>query len=237
MSTLAELQTYVRSTLDVTATDLPDALLNVWLLDGYNRALTQEERWPFFEIVTSLTAVVGQRSYAINAIPSVPGTTLRSVSALIDTGALGNGWGLQLVNHDAASAKWVGVLDTPGQPLFYSKRTQQVHLWPKPNALYQYTVLGYRTPVNWILLGSGSAPDCDDRLHIPIADWALCRYFKQQEDPVMAQAYEQSFKDGVAMAHDSIMRIDADYPLILNRGFASPSAAWWLQSLGRNLGH
>ena len=128
-------------------------------------------------------------------------------------------------------------LDAPGQPLFYSKRGAQIHLWPKPSALYQYTILGYRIPSNWILLGAGTPPDCDDRLHVPIADWALSRYFKQQEDPVMAQAYEQSFKDGVALAHDSIMRIDQDYPLILNKGWVNPSINWWLQSLGRGLGN
>jgi len=235
MSTLGELQGYCRSTVDVTTTDLPDALLNLWLQDGYNRAIAQEDRWPFFEVISSMSAVAGQRNYSISTIPAT--TTLRSVSAVIDDGTLGNGWSLQLVNHDEAQSRYLGVLDTPGQPLFYSKKAGQINLWPKPNQAYHYIILGYRTPSNWILGGSGSTPDCDDRMHLPIADWALSRYFKQQEDPAMAAAYEESYRDGMQMAHQAIMRVDQDYPLILNRGWSNPSVNWWLQSLGRNLGH
>ena len=233
MTTRQELADYVRSVLDVDDTDLPDAVLNVWFQDGYNRIIAMEERWPFFEVSTTLTAVEDTREYAISSLTDGP---FRTVSAVIDTGNISSGWQLQLVNHDAAQSRYVGVLDTPQQPLFYSKRGGSIHLWPKPDAAYAYPVLGFRSPTNWIADGPSAEPDCDDRLHLPLADWALARYFRREEDGEMAALYEQSFKDGVALAHDAIMRVDQEYPLILNRGFMNPSFTAWMQSLGRNLG-
>lgn len=232
MATLGELQNHVRGVLDVDSTDLPSAILNVWLQDAYNRQIAMEQRWPFFEVTTSLTAVAEQRTYAISSIAG----DLLTVSAVIDDGTVGPGYQLRLVRHDDIQSRMVGTLDSPSQPLFYSKRGSSIHLWPKPDAAYSYVVLGQRGPTDWILGGTGEEPDSDSRLHLPMADWALARYFHQQEDGEMAQVYEQAFRDGTALAHDAIMAVDEEYPMILGRGLGAPSFRWWLKSLGRNLG-
>lgn len=232
MSTLGDLQTHVRAVLDVDSTDLPDAVLNVWLQDGYNRQIAMEQRWPFFETSTTFAATAGTRAYAVSSIDP----DLRSVSAIFDDGTIGMGYQLRLVRHDDIQARMIGGLDTPSQPMFYSKRGSQIHLWPKPDQAYSYIVLGYRAPTDWILDGSGGSPDSDSRLHLAMADWAIARYFHQQEDAEMAMVYEQAFKDGTSLAHDAIMAVDEEYPLIMGRGMPVPSHAWWMQSLGRNLG-
>lgn len=229
MATLSELQDHVRGVVDVDSTDLPDAIINVWLQDAYNRQIAMEQHWPFFEVITSLTTVADQRAYAISGITG----DLTKVAGVWDTGSMGLGFQLRLVRHDEAQARFLGTLNTPSQPLFYSKRAGQIHLWPTPDAAYVYTVFGYRNPTDWIIGGAGSEPDSDERLHLPMADWALARYYQQQEDGEMSNLYEGAFKDGTMLAHDAIMAVDEEWPLVMSRGWGSPSFDFWLKSLGR----
>lgn len=228
--TLEELRTYVRAVVELDDTDLPDAVLNVWLRDAFNRVLSMEGRWPFLEFEAGLTATPLQRQYNLSAIG---GGVFREIVEVIDIGAFGNGMRLQYVEHEHARGMYVGVHDVPGQPYWYSKSGAAIHLWPMPQDAHQYLVAGYRKPVDWIAAGAATPPDCDDRLHLPLADWALARYFQSQEDTEMSQLYERAFKDGARLARDDIMRVHQDRPLILNRGWPNPSMQAWLQSIGR----
>lgn len=227
MATLQNIRDMVRSTLDFTSDDLPDSRLDVYIRDGFNKIINLQQRWPFFEGTYTLTTVAGQRSYALSSID----TNLREVTSIVDSNSVG--WRLEYRPHDELEAIFIGTLDSPQRPVYFSLWGQSVNLWPKPDTVYNFVLRGYRKPTDWVSAGSGANVDCDDRLHYAIVLYALGRVYAEQEDPEMAQWYMGEFGSMTQNAIDNIMTSPTYLPLALNRGSAHFDEDKWLRMLGQ----
>ena len=231
MSTTAELKDFVYDILDIDTDDLPSSLVYKYLKDGFQRVINMERRWPFLESTYSLSTVANQRDYAVSAIGS---GDLREVVSIVDTSSSGNR--LSLMSIDEAEAVWHGSFDTASRPLFFTEWGETIKLYPKPNAVYVLTVRGYRKPNYAPFTTTTLEVDCDERLHLAIAYYAISQAYKRQEDNEMASIYKQSFEEAVALARKDMMRASGHRPMIMSRGAARHSENYWLQSLGSSLG-
>ena len=141
---LSDIRSKVRSITDMDTTDLPDALLDMYAKDGFDRMIALERRWPFFQKSYSLSTVANQREYAISSIGT--GDVLE-ITSVVDT--TNGGQRLTLIAHEDAEAVWNGSSDLTGRPMHFSFWEGNIHIWPKPNAVYALALRGYRKPVDW----------------------------------------------------------------------------------------
>lgn len=231
MSTSLELIGLVRQIIDLEEADLPSSLLRTYLRDGYDRIINLERRWPFFETTYTFSTTAGQRDYPVSGIGA---GNLREATSLVDTSMAGNR--LRITSMEEAEAVWVGGLDTPSRPLFFTIWGGDLKLYPKPDAVYPITVRGYRKPnYDWVL-NNTSQVDCDDRLHTALAYYALAKAYERQEDPEMSALYKRTFDEAVGLARIEIMRSSSNRPMVMSGGRPYPSMNSWLQNLGRSLG-
>jgi hypothetical protein len=54
---LAEIRSKVREIVDMDTDDVSDALLNMYIKDGYDRMISLERRWPFLEKSYTMSTV------------------------------------------------------------------------------------------------------------------------------------------------------------------------------------
>lgn len=232
MPTLADLRTLVRDTLDFTTADLPDSRLDQYFYDSFNQVINMERRWPFLQVSYSLSTVAGQRDYAITAIGV---GDLREIASIVDTGSAG--WKLAWASYDEMEAYYSGPNNISGQSTNWSTWAANLNLWPKPADVRTLTVRGYRKTSDWIAGGAATSPDCDDRLHRPLAMYALHRVYMEQEDTGMSTFYLDQYHALVENARSEIMRTPAYQPKIYNGGSYSMTERQWLQSIAnRGLG-
>jgi len=231
MSTTAELKDFVYEILDLDAADLPTSLVYKYLKDGFQRVINLERRWPFLETTYALSTIASQRDYAISAIGN---GDMREIVSIVDTTTSGNR--LSVISLDEAENVWHGSFDTPSRPLFFAEWSETIKLYPKPDTAYALTVRGYRKPSYSPFVTTTLEVDCDERLHLAIAYYAISQAYKRQEDNEMASIYKQSFEEAVSLARKDMMRASGHRPMIMSRGNARPSEHYWLQSLGRTLG-
>lgn len=231
MSTVSELVSFVRDVMELDEADLSTSLIKQYMKDGYNRIISLERRWPFFEVSATLNAVSEQRDYPISSIGA---GNFREVISILDTSTVGNR--LSIISMDDAEGVWHGAFDQPARPLFFAEWGDVLKLYPKPNMSYALSVRGYRKPTYTWINDSALQIDCDERLHDAIAYYAIAQAYKRQEDTEMHAQYKQSFDEAVGLARKDIMRPPSHRPMIVARGVVRPSDKFWLESLGRTLG-
>lgn len=227
----ASLREAVRDITDLDSDDLPDALLDLYIRDGYYRILDLEKRWPFLEKSFTFSTITEQRAYVIENFTSDP---IAQVVSIVDNTS--TGYRLQMIGYDEGERTYSGSYDTSGDPLFYAVWEGRIHLFPKPNNARLLQVRAYREPTDWITL-EGDV-DAAPNLHFPLVYYAAARVYQRLEDTVMADAYKRSFDEGVALARQNITQPTSHTPLRLNSGPTNgrPTYQGWLQSLGKNLG-
>lgn len=229
--TADDIRTAVRNIMDLPdASDLSDSLINLYMRDGYNHIIDLERRWRFLEYSFNFNTVIGQRSYNLDAIAAYP---LREIISLVD--ADNYGVRLEMMAYDEAEYKYLGSLDTPSRPLFFANWNDNVHLFPKPDAVYNITCRAYREPFDWIT--TNSFVDASVNLHFAIVYFIVSKVFQHQENTALALAYKQSFDEAVMGARRDVQRPDSYQPMVLSgSGRHKRSMYGWLQSLGNNLG-
>ena len=228
--TASTIRQFVRDITDLSTTDLPDSLLNMYIRDGYYRILDLEKRWKFLEETFTFATVANQRAYTISAFTADP---IREVVSIVDNTAIGNR--LDMLGFDMAEATYVGAYDIAGNPLFYALWDAQIHLYPKPNNVRTLTCRGYREPTDWVT--SGGNVDASANLHLPLVYYACSRIYQRLEDTGMAAEYKRSFDEGVSLARNAEIKPASHAHLILSHGQARgrPTFKGWLQELGRTL--
>ena len=227
----AALRDVVREITDLDNTDLPDALLNLYLRDGYYRILDSGSRWPFLEKSFTFNTVQDQRPYVIENFTADP---IAEVVSIVDP--TGSGTRLDMIGYDEGERTYMGSYDVAGDPLFYAVWEGAIHLFPKPNNVRTLTVRAYREPVDWIT--SDGFVDASANLHFPLAYYACSRVYQRLEDTVMSDAYKRSFDEGVALAREAVLTPTSHAHLVLSAGVSTrrPTYQGWLQNLGRTLG-
>jgi len=217
--TRGELRNLVRTQLDMDDEELPNATIDAWLDDGFERTLMIEERWPFFEHQWDLTTAVDTLSYTKASLASndPDSYAVAQIVALLDTTS--SAFPLAYVNHDWAESNY-GFGSGGGVPAEWSEWGGAIYLWPAPNAVRTVRVRGYRLPA-W---GTAEAdqPDCDSRLHFSLFYYACAMAYAQQEDEILANQYLSYWSDAVRRAQGSIMSAPQRRPLIMSKGVAAP---------------
>lgn len=218
---LADIRSKVREIVDMDTVDVSDALLNMYIKDGYDRMISLERRWPFLEKSYSLTTTQGTKDYTISGI----GTgDVREITSIVE-GSVG-GVRLTLVDHADAEAFWLGTEDTEGRPMHFSVWEQKLYLWPTPNSAYTLSLRGYRKPVDWSA-DDVTDVDADVRLHQSLVYYAVSQLYQLQEDVQLARFYRDSFDEAVRLAASDIMRVSSHRPLVFSGGRFHESSNGW----------
>ncbi|HEU0069380.1 MAG TPA: hypothetical protein VFQ26_09015, partial [Nitrospiraceae bacterium] len=154
---LQELREYIRVQLDMDEEELPNALLDSYLQEGFLRTISMENRWPFYETRWNVAALDENIALPVDADPA-------GVTSLVDQT---NGYRLMQVAYELAEDSFVGMWSTTSNPMYYSIYGGAIILWPAPldDFARDYALRGQRLPTNWTVGGAGATPDCDVRLH------------------------------------------------------------------------
>ena len=134
---LADVRTMVRDISDLDTVDLPNALLDTFVKEAFQRIVALERRWPFFQETYTVNTVIDQRPYSIAGIGDI-----REIISIVETTASGNRF--TEIAYDDAEDIWLGNTDVAGRPYFWAVWDAQIHLYPKPDAVYPLTVRAYR---------------------------------------------------------------------------------------------
>ena len=133
MITLNQLRSQVRSMADLDEADLPNAVIDQFAREGFQRIYTLERRWPYLQKTFTLTTVAGTRSYTIENIGDI-----REIISVVDTSTSGSR--MTLIAYDDAEEIWLGNTDVPSRPYFFSIWEDKMHFWPKPDNAYPIKV-------------------------------------------------------------------------------------------------
>ena len=166
---LSDIRSKVREIVDMDTTDVSDALLNMYIRDGYDRMISLERRWPFLEKSYTLSTVANQKTYAISSI----GTgDVREITSIVEDSV--GGIRLTLIDHADGEAFWLGSQDTAGRPMHFSVWEQKLCIWPEPNDVYTLDLRGYRKPTAWDS-DDTTEVDADERLHQKLVYYAVAQ--------------------------------------------------------------
>ena len=226
---LADVRTMVRNISDLDSVDLPNSIIDNAVKEAFQRIIALERRWPKYQETYTFNTVASQRPYTISTIGDI-----REVISLVDTSSAGSR--LTMIPYDNAEDIWLGNTDVPSRPYFYAIWDAQLHLYPKPDAVYAITLRAYRNPVYTWLTNTSEAIDLDEWFHVLLAYFVLARVYQRQEDPELSAMYLRSFEEGVAMARRDLMKTPSARPLLMSGGRQYPTMRRWLQTLGATLG-
>ena len=226
---LADVRTMVRNISDLDSVDLPNSIIDNAVKEAFQRIIALERRWLKYQETYTFNTVASQRPYTISTIGDI-----REVISLVDTSSAGSR--LTMIPYDNAEDIWLGNTDVPSRPYFYAIWDAQLHLYPKPDAVYTITLRAYRNPVYTWLTNTSEAIDLDEWFHILLAYFVLARVYQRQEDPELSAMYLRSFEEGVAMARRDLMKTPSARPLLMSGGRQYPTMRRWLQTLGATLG-
>lgn len=227
--TLTELRTQVRNMVDLDETDLPNAIIDQFAKEGFQRIYSLERRWPFLQETYTFNTVVNQREYTISTIGDI-----REIISVVDTSA--SGARLTLIDYNQAEEIWLGNTDVPSRPYFYAFWDKKLHLWAKPDAVYPITVRAFRNPVYTWLSNTSETIDLDEWFHALLPYFVIARVYQRQEDSDLSAMYMRSFEEGVGLARRDLMKASSAQPVIMSAGRQYPTMRRWLQTLGATLG-
>ena len=205
---LGEIRSMARSITDLDVTDVSDSVLNAYILDGYNRFMALERRWPWLESSYTISVLNGVQTYLLSGIGDI-----REITAVVYSDNV-NGR-LAWEGHDAAVDEWYS--RPSGIPRCWSKWSQDIYLWPIPDAAYILEARGYRNPTNW-MTDDTTQVDADIPFHQALVYFAVACMYQLQEDLELAAYYRRSFDEAIMLARSEAMRIPNATPLILHGG-------------------
>ena len=204
---LSELRDYVRTQTQTTPGELPDATIDLYLQEAFNRTIALENQWPFYEKNWELSQPVGAYTIVLPGDVNVPG-----IVSLFDA----SGRSIELADHATAGQTYgTAIVGNLGYAEF-SVWSNEIFLWPKaaPSQDLTYQLQGFRKPVAWIFQGPDASPDCDVRLHQPLAHYATALAYAQQEDEQLESVYMKRWEMDVQAARNAIMEPSQDRPLM-----------------------
>ena len=212
MTTIAELRAKVRSQTEQTSSELADATIDSYLQEAFNRTIAAETQWPFFEETWTLTQLTGN-AYA--ALPLSGGDqAVSEISSLVDTD--NNRYRLDMIDHGTAEDDYSGPTPTNSYAMEYSVWKNTVYFWPAVTFTTDrdYQLRGYRYPTDWLAGPSTTEPDCDSRLHLPLAHYAIALSYAKQEDETLENVYMDRWQRDVEIIRKQIMDPGHHRPLI-----------------------
>ena len=208
--TLQNIRDHARSILDLDTTDLPDAMMDLWIREATFRVERYKHRWPFYESTWSFATASAVKDYAFTAI----GTgDLREPVRLS-----GPNFELTYIGADEGDQGFLRNQTATGDPVYWRVWGSTIRLYPTPGGVATINVRGYRNPIDWVAVGAGGQPDMPDDLHQCIVQWTLHRAYLQQEDVEMASMYSQMFSTTLDAFASNLTDAPGAQPLVLGGG-------------------
>lgn len=207
MSTIAELRAYVRRQTEQTSSELDDTTLDPYLQEAFNRTIAAETQWPFYETTWTVTQTAGETTAPM---PS----NADEVMSLVDTD--NNNFRLTMIDYESGEDDYFGALST-GYAYEYSIWADTIYFWPMVSFTtdHDYRLRGYRSPTDWLAGVSSAEPDCDSRLHLPLAHYAIALSYAKQEDETLERTYMERWQRDVELARKAIMDPAHQRPLAM----------------------
>ena len=210
------IRNYVRVQMDVDDKDLPDTTLNVYLQEAFDRTAAFTNQWPRMETTWLIALIPGDTSVTLP-----PEMARQSIMSVISE----QGYPLVGISQEVAEGMFAPLTNKGDtNPIYYSVWGDQIYLWPRMDKADPYTVMirGFRRPV-WTN-GAADIPDCDERLHIPLAHFALALAYAQQEDEVLEAAYMARWSRDVTEQGKRLLEPNHARPIVLHSG--NPIGGW-----------
>jgi len=206
---LQDLRDYIRMQLDMDSEELPNAMLDSYISEGYTRMMSMENRWPSLESRWEIVKEPGTPDIALPADCDPSG-----LFSVVDGD---NGMRLVQVSNEQAEDNFSQIATTT-IPVYYTIWGGVLRLSPDPDTGRTIRLRGYRYPSNWVAGGAGAVIDADPRLHILLAHFAIALCYAQQEDEVLEDVYMKRFQAGFAAARNAICNPRHNRPLIYAGG-------------------
>lgn len=227
--------------------DITEDLVDTFIEEAFQRIVTLNTKWPWYQTTYSINTVASQRRYDTGftqvhttATGTNVGSDFADIREILSVTNESNG-GNQLIYIDdfLAQTYWNGTADVPGYPVYFSMWAGGLQIWPKPDGVYTLNVRGFRQPSYAWLTDSGLTVDINDEFHIMIINFAASRCYQYQEDPEMAAVYMNHFDQGVSLARQNITHPSNNQQLVLSGGlqiwpwnngwpaFKSGNLLWW----------
>jgi hypothetical protein len=212
---LSDLREYVRTQTQTVEAELPNATIDLYLQEAFDRTIAYENQWPFFEKTWQLTQPIDATEITLPGDVNVPAIT--GLFRIGDADAAEYNYRLELQSHVVAAQMWGNARTTRNRYANFSVWANEIHLWPKTITSDQtedWGLTGFRRPIDWIALGPETEPDCDERLQQPFAHYAVALAYAQQEDEQLEGVYMTRWQRDVDMARGAIMEPSQDRPLV-----------------------
>jgi len=218
VATLSDLRSKVRSQTETDSSTLTDTEIDGWLQEAYNRTIAAENDWPFFEKTWTVTQTTGDVTITMPTDVKANG-----VVSLVDLDETSPRRLLQ-VPYEQAEIIFLDSSAPPLSPVQYSIWGDVIYLWPATSfaADRSYRLRGWRQPTDWIAGGASAEPDCDSRMHLALANYAIALAYIQQEDPELEQVYMMRWQKDVEMARQVIMEVAQHRPLTMGPRYITP---------------
>lgn len=223
---LAEMRSFIRESLDSDDEELPNSLLDRFIVNGSAKIEGFSRTWSFRAVEYTFTTIANQREYNLDTYAGL--TAPRPVADI--TAIQGPSYELRPADHRKMRQMFPANSDSAGSPSWFTRLGRSLYLWPKPSGTITYTVIGYRQPTDWV--GLNSAPDFPDDLHELIAWWALNRAHVFLDDPELADFYRSEFDRELLIRSRQYLSGNDAQPLVVNGG-TRYDAGWPLLPRGR----
>ena len=204
-----QIRDFVRSHMDIEIEDLPDAVLDVFIAEGFHRIVRAEKRWPFYVKRWSISTVADTDEYNLDTVAA----DIREIASI-----KGERYTLKWIGSDTADVLWPVDGTHTAEPTHWVVEDRTLLLYPSPGEAYDLVVRGYRIPADFGAAAAGDEPDLPLDLHNTVAVWALAKAYLQQEDPEMAAVYERQFADELNLMRRRLNDTPAAQPLIAGGG-------------------
>jgi hypothetical protein len=217
---LGDLRTYVWRQTDTNSIDLPEATIDSYIEEAFNRTIAAENQWPFYEQQWSV--IVPANALTVPTPSDLNRTSLMSVMTVA------NGFRLEQITQEEAETRFgPGTRWTIPSPRWYSLWGDSLALWPpitssEPREL---RLRGYRQPISAVHPVTGEI-DADPRLHRPLAHYAIALAYAQQEDETLEGTYMERWQRDVEMARQAIMDAPRHQPLVMHGNFPRRTGAF-----------
>ena len=188
--TLGAIRTHVRDVLDLTETDMPDGIMDPWVIEGFRRIVRAAWGWPGYRVNEEFEATAGVGSYDFVdiAIPEEIGFADRADRLL------------EMIPWSEGRT----MIPATGTPRFYSLSDRpaegapmKVYLWPVPSGTYDLFATGWRDPNLWYTGNDNDTPDFHPDFDEVLLNWVLYRAYLREDEGQQAQAAKVDFGEGV----------------------------------------
>lgn len=201
---------YVRTLLDLDASEMPDLLVDAWVRSGFTAIARRINRWSFYQAEDSFTTVGGTRG------PHTLGT-VKDIERIVGPRGV-----VPFVDHSEAEARYLTLGAVSGPAEAYSVWNGGVYMWPTPVAAETFAVRGYRSPTDWMNGGAGAVPDLPADFHDVLLNYVVSQGHMFNEDPDLASVRMQQFTSGLEELLSSDQHAPEDTPIVVNGGGYSP---------------